>query len=835
MHFSSKSGRALETRQPRSLVLLCTLIVIVVSAACYFTYWKGAEALRERGEWQFGYKLETLCSESEDTLSEWISELELWAKQPSMIRILDQDVDNEIGESLSAAAQRSEHLRALACFDTEGHGIAFARSRESSSHHAPLDEEIQKRYLQGQRGEVRLTDDAISLRVPVFLEFGERRVIGSLEALLDARALLPRDPLVWVALKEASGNTVAERTPVPHSQFQEGDVVDLESDDWIRGTIALSLPTAVAGPHLWMDLAEHRESLFGQIPVLGKLVIAISAGTSLLLLSMLVAFYAQEQKLMKRLEERADRLEELNSALKRSRIALRDETMRAEAANRAKSDFLARMSHEIRTPMNGVVGASSILAKMELTDKQQELAGIIGSSGELLLAIINDILDFSKIEAGKLELEAVPFELWSLVDSTVGLAASGLQENVELSCFLRNDVPWVVEGDPIRLRQILVNLIGNAVKFTERGEIRVDVRLEQVLDSEVALRFDVSDTGQGIPAREITRIFESFTQAGRSTEEEHGGTGLGLAISKRLVEAMGGHILVTSEVGLGSTFTFTTRLGIAKGEKPARAARLSALLVTPSPITVEIFTHHLTSLGSEVTTLANAAEGEARLRSREASAYDLLVIDRDLDNSHAIELIRLAAGLSRTGQTHTIVLQGLEHTLEPGEREQLGVEVMTKPLRASELLRTLAGMESQAPTTEEKRLTPPSSLPRPRVLLAEDRLANQRVATIMLQQLGCDVDVVAHGRAAVEAAAHSHYDLILMDCLMPVMDGLEATRRIRKQEHERSVIIALTASALPSDHERCNAAGMDDFLAKPVRTEDLDSVLQRWIRPNAGE
>ena len=806
-------------------MLHCLLVVIVVGGACYLTYWKGAQVLRERGESQFRTELEMFRSECGETLARWLAQLELLANQPSMIRILDFDVDNEIGESIGTALEQAAELRSLMCYDVENRLIAFARDGDSENPRTPVDDALRASFLEGRRADVSVSGDALFLRVPVFFELAERKVIGTLEAVLDARAFLPRDPQVWVALRHESGDAIVQRDP---RDIRSGTgPVDVEDGEWLRGSVELPLPGGVRGPALLLDVGERRQLLFGRIPVLRNLVLGIAIGSSLVLLSVLVAFYRQERSLMQRLEERADRLAELNSALKRSRLQLRDETMRAEAANRAKSDFLARMSHEIRTPMNGVIGASSALAEMALDDAQRELTDIIASSGELLLAIIDDILDFSKIEAGKLELASVPFDLWALVESTVALVATHAKPEVELFSFPRADVPRSVRGDVTRLRQVLVNLIGNAAKFTEKGEIRVDVRLDSQEESSLVVRFDVSDTGRGIPSRSLARIFDAFTQAEPSGTTEEGGTGLGLAICQRLVHAMGGRIEVSSDVGVGSTFSFTVRLLAEADEDVAAPAGRRVLLVTPSSTTVELVEHHVRRAGSEVIAFSRPEDATGELEEGGAGSFDLVVIDRSVwETSPSEEGDRLVERCTGVGVRIVFIEE-----LVQGDPEEIAPRVgdtIRKPLRATEVLRTIAGVDIRESEEERRTRLGERRHARMRILLAEDRLTNQRLISILMRRLGNTVEIVNNGREAVEAAARDDYDLILMDCQMPVMDGFEATREIREQESDhRAVILALTANALPSAHEECLAAGMDAVLTKPLRIQDLSDALGR--------
>jgi PAS domain S-box-containing protein len=534
----------------------------------------------------------------------------------------------------------------------------------------------------------------------------------------------------------------------------------------------------------------------------------------------------------------------------------------AEAASRAKSQFLANMSHEVRTPLNGILGMTELALDTDLTREQREYLGMARSSAEALLHIINDILDFSKIEAGKLELEAVDFDLCATVEEAVGLLAEKAgAKGLELICHVDARPPCWLRGDPGRLRQVLLNLAGNAIKFTEHGEIVVAVTMQNARcrmqnadpssnlhSTSCILHFEVRDTGIGIPAEVQPRLFSSFTQADTSTTRKFGGTGLGLAISKRLVGLMGGEIALTSEPGRGSTFRFTVPLD--KGEAAPPAPRrhdalrgLGALVVDDNATNRMVLTHNLAGWGLRVAEAPGGAEALAALRSA-GEPFALALLDFQMPGMDGLELARHIKADPALAGVRLILLTSLGVRGLREEARAAGIDgYLVKPVRQAHLSDCLAavmaalGPAPSAPTgpaaDPERRPPVAEGL---RVLLAEDNPVNQTLAVRMLEKLGCCVDAVGNGHEAVAAVDRAEYALVFMDCQMPEMDGFEATAAIRHGEtgSRRVPIIALTASAMQGDREACLAAGMDDYLSKPLRPHDLERMLRRW-QGNAAE
>jgi len=542
-----------------------------------------------------------------------------------------------------------------------------------------------------------------------------------------------------------------------------------------------------------------------------------------------------QQDLEQQVETRTAELKAMNADMKEA-------MNKAQEASRAKSEFLANVSHEIRTPLNGILGMTELALDTPLNSEQQEYLGMVKTSADSLLIVINDVLDFSKIEAGRLEMDSTEFSLRDCIESAVRpLALAADQKHLELI----TDVPTTLAdgfiGDDGRIRQVLVNLVSNAIKFTDKGEVAVRVQTEVETDRNIVLRFTVSDTGIGIPPEKQQLIFEAFTQADGSTTRKYGGTGLGLTISSRLVALMDGQLLVESELGKGSRFHFTVQLGVPKD--PASRTLVNAVEMTGRRILIvddnatnrRILRDGLRNLKMDVADVdsGRAALAEIRAAKQQGAPFELVLLDCHMPEMDGFMVARRVRDEGGSMQPIILMLTSASQTGDIARCRELGIAVhLTKPIRQQELLTAMRrvlgqhpGMERAAAAFEKKSRNAATGL---RILLAEDNRVNQELAVRMLEKFGHSVQVAGDGARALEAVTTGEFDVVFMDVQMPTMSGFEAVAAIRKNEEGTArhiPIVAMTAHALKGDREKCLAAGMDDYISKPISMEGLAGVL----------
>jgi len=718
--------------------------------------------------------------------------------------------DQKAATAILSGAARSPDVIAVRYTDRTGRVVAAA-SRSSKDRNAPPRTDLLS-------GEHRFDESVLSLAVPVQHK-GD--ILGTVQLQADLGPLKAR---VRVFATFATGVAIV------------GFVVSLVLGRLLSRGPARALATLVAHTNAVRTTNDY--SLRAQ-----------AGGTA-----EIAALGDAINEMLERIQARTEELRRYEARLKHG-IEKRTRELRlakeaAEAAVRAKADFLATMSHEIRTPLNGMLGMTELLTHTRLNDRQRHFAQTAYASGQHLLTLINDILDLSRMEAGKAVMEQLPFDLRELIENVVAtFSEPAAAKGIELIADLPPDISLNVFGDPSRLRQVIINLLNNAIKFTECGEIIVRMNHVYEADGRLAFQVEVSDTGVGIPRDKLEQIFEAFSQADNSTTRRFGGSGLGLAISRHIIAMMGGTISVRSQLKGGSTFWFELRLPrqIA-ASAPALAAGVSglrAIVMDDNSATRENVRNLLTVWGMTVTPSADASSTlhEMRAAAADQAPYDVLLMDFDMPHTGGLRIVEKLKADPAIAPVRIIMMTSVYSNDAAARREASGIDQwLTKPLRQAELARaieTTAAAIRGGPRVGVAAPTPSRAaehrISGPRVLLVEDNVVNQMVAAAMLQEFGLEVDLAQNGEEAVQKTAEQEYAMVFMDCQMPVKDGYAATQDIRAREaragHARLPIIAMTANAFDSDRERCFAAGMDDYLSKPFNGQQLNASIDRWFAP----
>ncbi|MBK7645458.1 MAG: response regulator [Planctomycetes bacterium] len=819
--------------------LLGSVLVLILCLTSWLVYSSQSQQIEVIGLQVFRYEAQQQQRAFEDHASSMVRALETLARQPAMSSLREGDPEHQLFGPLRLCIQRNPAFVSIVCAQTHGQVLA-AVGEDDRRTLLKWTRTERDDWSAGLRAGLEVDGPYLVVRVPIAPARNENGFAGLLEGRLRLASLLPGATQPGCGTFDAQGKLLAQsRGARDLGRLAQAEIGAAWSGDELAWRGKLHWPEGTRAPEMSFALAAPSATYLSTRGPLRELTVKMTIAACLMVVLLVVSFARLQRALMQRLSDRASELERSHSRLERSQVALVEESEKSAAASRAKSEFLANMSHEIRTPLNGVLGMTQLLIDSGLDLEQLEFARTVQRSGRTLLELVNDILDFSKIEAGRMTLEDLPFELGTLVEEALEMVAGRAEDKgLELVCRLAPGAPRSLRGDPLRLRQVLVNLLGNAIKFTEQGEVELEVLPATADGDSVMLDFRVRDTGIGIAPEIVPQLFQSFMQADGSTTRRFGGTGLGLAITRRLVELMGGTIEVQSTLGKGSQFH--VRLPLAAGPQaplpsPTQLRGKRALVIHASPALRAMIAGELEQAGATVTACEQVSACRDEL---EHSQIDLVIADASClarGPSSLLESWRRDRADSDARLVGLAPMRALRASRRAALLEADGW--ITKPVRPTRLLAQLEALSGR-----RRRLLPPPEGPLARedarddsrrALLVEDNLVNVRVAERLLDRAGWQCDVAYHGRQALEMLAARSYPIVFMDCQMPEMDGYQTTREIRARETVcggHQVIVAMTANAMRGDEEKCLGAGMDDYLAKPVDPAELERVLEKWSR-----